>query len=88
MSVILHWLFQKKKEKKERRRSLESVSVDESLPISSGPLNLVKVLLNDVKQHSLEREMKTLSVIQKQDDKGRRQVTGSHKREGRPDMEL
>lgn len=34
----------------------ESVSVDESFAISSGLLNLVIVLVNDVKQHRLERE--------------------------------
>lgn len=67
-SVILHWLLLIKKKKK---TSLESASVDECFPISSGSLNLVKVLVNDVKQHSLEREIKTQSVMQKQDDIGK-----------------
>lgn len=58
-SVILHWLLLIKKKK----TSLESASVDERFPISSGSLNLVKVLVNDVKQHSLEREIKTQSVM-------------------------
>lgn len=56
---------------KKKKTSLESASVDERFPISSGSLNLVKVLVNDVKQHSLEREIKTQSVMQKQDDIGK-----------------
>lgn len=42
--------------------ALVSVSVDESFPVSSGPLNLVIVLVNDVKQHSLQGEKKAVSV--------------------------
>lgn len=33
---------------------LEPASVDESFAVSSWPLNLVVVLVNDVKQHSLQ----------------------------------
>lgn len=36
-------------------QGLKSVSVDESFAVASGLLNLVEVLVNDVKQHSLER---------------------------------
>lgn len=43
---------------------LESVSVDESLAVSSGLLNLVIVLVNDVKQHSLEREIRTGTSVE------------------------
>lgn len=35
---------------------LEPASVDESFAVSSWPLNLVVVLVNDVKQHSLQTE--------------------------------
>lgn len=35
---------------------MESLSVDESFAISSGLLYLVIILVDDVKEHSLERE--------------------------------
>lgn len=41
-----------------KSRRAKSASVDESLPVSSGLLNLVIVLVNDVKQHRLERDIK------------------------------
>lgn len=39
-----------------KKRSQSPDSVDESLPVSSGLFNLVIVLVNDVKQHRLQRE--------------------------------
>lgn len=45
---------------------LEPASVDESFAVSSRLLNLVIVLVNDVKQHSLQTEKKKVNEIQKQ----------------------
>lgn len=45
-------------------RALESNSVDESFAVSSGLLNLVMVLVNDVKQHSLERETQRQTSVE------------------------
>lgn len=48
-----------KKKKKKMGKKKKPVLVDESFPVSSGLLNLVIVLVNDVKQHRLGRERET-----------------------------
>lgn len=45
---------------------LEPALVDESFAVSSRLLNLVIVLVNDVKQHSLQTEKENGNEIQKQ----------------------
>jgi len=47
-------------------QSQSPASVDESFPVSSGLLNLVVVLVNDVEQLGLEKERHTVSVTQKE----------------------
>lgn len=72
----------------------ESVSVDESFAISSGLLNLVIVLVNDVKQHRLERETQRETSVGERfkketaSERDRKVGGGNKKRERWPETEL
>lgn len=60
-----------------------SGSVDERFPISSGLLNLVVVLVNNVKQHGLRVENKKKERQRERDMKQKAMQSDRHRLEGK-----